>query len=48
MSMLEMQLILAQLLQRFDVVPIPGHPITAHAGGTLKPAQGIAVKVRSK
>jgi len=48
MSMLEIQLILAQLLQRFDVIPIPDHPITAHAGVTLKPAHGIAVNVKNK
>ena len=41
MAMLEIQLVLAQVLQRFRVCPVPGHPIETAARVTLKPRYGI-------
>ncbi len=42
MAMLETQLVLAQILQRFKVHMVPGHPIETTAKVTLKPRYGIA------
>ena len=43
MAMLEIQLVLAQMLQRFKVHVVPDHPIETMAKVTLKPRHGIAV-----
>lgn len=43
MSMLEIQLILALLLQRFRVRPVPGHPVVPQAVVTLKTRYGLPV-----
>lgn len=41
MAMLEIQLVLAQVLQRFKVHPVPDYPIETIARITLKPRYGI-------
>ena len=41
MAMLEIQLVLAQLLQRFRVHPRPGHPVVPQAVVTLKTRHGL-------
>ena len=41
MAMLEIQLVLVQILQRFKVHPVPGHPIETIARVTLKPRYGM-------
>ncbi len=41
MAMLEIQLVLAQLLQRFRITPRPGHPIVPEAVVTLKTRFGM-------
>ena len=43
MAMLETQLILAQLVPRFRMRVVPGHPIETEAKVTLKPRHGIPV-----
>ena len=43
MAMLEIQLILAQLVPRFRMQVVPGHPIETEAVVTLKPRHGIPV-----
>ena len=43
MAMLETQLVLAQVLQRFRVHVVPDHPIETTAKVTLRPRHGIAV-----
>lgn len=43
MAMLETQLILAQLVPRFRMRVVPGHPIEPEAKVTLKPRHGIPV-----
>lgn len=48
MAMLEIQLILAQVLQRFRVIPVPGHPVDAVAEITFKPRYGLAVTVAAR
>lgn len=45
MAMLEIQLVLANLLQRFVVRPLPGHPIVPAARVTLMPKFGMPVTV---
>lgn len=45
MAMLEIQLVLAQLLQRFRVRPIPGYPGGTVAKVTLKPKHGLPMQV---
>jgi cytochrome P450 len=45
MAMLEIQLVLANLLQRFRVTPLPGHPIEPAAKVTLKPKYGMPVTI---
>lgn len=45
MAMLEIQLVLAQVLQHFCVIPVPGHPVEAVAEITFKPRSGLAVRV---
>ena len=45
MAMLEIQLVLAQLLQRFRVTPVAGHPVVPEAVVTLKTRFGMPVKV---
>ena len=45
MAMLEIQLVLAQILQRFKVQLIPGHGVQATAKATLKPLGGLPVKL---
>lgn len=46
MAMLETQLVLAQLLQRFEVQPVPGHAVETVAKVTLKPRDGLPMVVR--
>ena len=41
MAMLETQLVLAQIVQRFRVRPVPDHPIETLAKVTLKPRHGM-------
>ena len=43
MAMLEIQLVLAQILQRFKIHIVPDHPIETMAKVTLKPRYGIPV-----
>ncbi|MCY4626669.1 MAG: cytochrome P450, partial [Acidobacteria bacterium] len=43
MAMLETQLILAQIVPRFRMRVVPGHPIESQAVVTLKPRHGIPV-----
>ena len=43
LAMLQIQLVLAQLLQRFKVHAVPGHPIEALAKLTLEPRYGLPV-----
>ena len=45
MAMLEVQLVLAQLLQRFRARPVAGHPIVPQAVVTLKTRYGMPVHV---
>lgn len=48
MSMLEIQLILAQLLQRFRIRMLPGHPVVPHATITYRPRFGMKVLIESR
>ena len=43
MAMLEIQLVLASVLQRYKVTPLPGHPLEPAAKVTLKPKYGMPV-----
>ena len=43
MAMLEIQLVLAQIVQRFKVQVVPDHPIETLAKVTLKPRYGMPV-----
>lgn len=43
MAMLEIQLVLAQFMQRFRARVVPGHPIETLAKVTLKPRHGLPV-----
>ncbi len=45
MAMLEVQLVLAQLLQRFRARPLAGHPIIPQAVVTLKTRYGMPVNI---
>ena len=45
MSMLKIQLVLAQILQRFCVRPAPGYPVRTVAAITFKPQFGLPVTV---
>lgn len=45
MAMLEIQLVLAQLLQRFRVRPVAGHPVVPEAAVTLKTRFGLPVHI---
>ena len=47
-AMLETQLVLAQILQRFRVRVVPGHPIEALAKVTLKPRHGMPVTLERR
>lgn len=48
MAMLEIQLVLAQVLQRFRVTPLPEHPVEPVAEITFKPRHGLAVRVERR
>lgn len=48
MAMLEIQLVLAQVLQRFRVIPVPGHPVEPVAEITFKPRYGLAVRIAAR
>lgn len=48
MAMLEIQLVLAQVLQRFRVTLVPGHPVEPVAEITFKPRYGLAVRVGAR
>lgn len=48
MAMLEIQLVLAQLLQRFRVHPVPGTPIVPQAVVTLKQRFGMPVTITAR
>ena len=48
MAMLEIQLVRAQIVQRFRVQVAPDHPIEAAAKVTLKPRYGIPVTLRRR
>ncbi|MEQ9059995.1 MAG: cytochrome P450 [Gammaproteobacteria bacterium] len=45
MAMLEIQLVLAQLLQQFRVRPLPGHPVEPVPVVTFKPRYGLPVTI---
>jgi len=45
MAMLEIQLVLARLLQQFSVRPVPGHPVLPRASVTYRPRFGIKAVV---
>ena len=47
-AMLEIQLVLAQILQRFRVRVVPGHPIETLAKVTLKPRYGMPVTLERR
>ena len=47
-AMLETQLVLAQILQRFRVRVVPGHPIDALAKVTLRPRYGMPVTLEQR
>ena len=47
-AMLEVQLVLAQILQRFRVRVVPGHPIETLAKVTLKPRYGLPVTLERR
>ena len=47
-AMLETQLVLAQILQRFRVRVVPGHPIETLAKVTLKPRYGLPVTLERR
>lgn len=46
MAMLEIQLVLARLVQSFEARPVPGHPVEPVAKVTLKPAHGMPMTIR--
>ncbi len=46
--MLEIQLVLAQVLQRFRVMPLAGHPVEPVVEITFKPRYGLAVRVDAR
>lgn len=48
MAMLEVQLVLAQLVQRFKARPVPGHAVEATAKVTLKPAKGLPMTLQRR
>ena len=48
MSMLEIQLVLAQLLQQFRVRPVPGHPVKPMATITYRPRFGMQVFIEKR
>lgn len=48
MAMLEVQLVLAQLLQRFELRVVPDHPVEAVAKVTLRPRHGLPMIVRRR
>ncbi len=48
MSMLEIQLILAQLLQRYRVRMLPGHPVVPQATITYRPRFGMKVLIEKR
>ena len=42
----EMSLVVATVLQRFELELVPGHPIAVQAGLSLRPAQGILMNLK--
>lgn len=48
MAMLEIQLILAQLIQLFKIIPINEHPVEPEATVTLKPRHGMLVNIEPR
>ncbi|MGH8595376.1 MAG: cytochrome P450, partial [Gammaproteobacteria bacterium] len=48
MSMLEIQLVLAQLLPRFKVRPVPGHVVKPMATVTYRPRFGMQVFIEPR
>ncbi|MCY4489140.1 MAG: cytochrome P450 [Deltaproteobacteria bacterium] len=48
MAMLETQLVLAQILQRFNVHMVPGHPIETTAKVTLRPRYGMVATLNRR
>ncbi|PXW87804.1 cytochrome P450 [Nitrosomonas sp. Nm84] len=48
MAMLEIQLVLAQVLQRFRVIPVAEHPVEPVAEITFKPRYGLVVRVNAR
>lgn len=45
MAMLEIQLVLAQIVQRYDVHVVPGHPVETSAKVTLKQRYGMPLRL---
>ena len=48
MAMLEVQLVLALLLQRFEVRMVPGHPVVPLASVTYRPRYGLRATVKGR
>jgi len=48
MSMLEVQLVLAQLLPQFKVRTVPGHPVIPQPSVTYRPRFGVQVTVAGR
>jgi len=48
MAMLEIQLVLARLVQHFEARVVPGHPVEAVAKVTLKPGRGLPMTIQSR
>jgi cytochrome P450 len=48
LAMLEMQVILAMLVQAYELRLVPGHPVVPDARITLRPRQGILVTLRQR
>jgi len=47
-AMMEMQLVLAQAVQQYDLRPLPGQPVTPLASLTLSPRQQILMSLHSR
>jgi cytochrome P450 len=48
LAMLEMQVILAMLVQAYELRLVPGHPVVPDARITLRPRHGILVTLRQR
>ncbi len=48
MAMLEIQLVLAQIVRRYRLKMVPGHPIESVAKVTLRPRHGVAMTIEPR